>query len=372
MSKKIEIPKEKLKDLYLKQKLSTYKIAELYGCDPTVIQKKLRGYKIKLRKPKKKIIIDKEKLRDLYLKKGLSTQKISNILGISSCSVYYKLKEANIEIRKKRIFNINKEKLKELYIKNRLSCSKIAKIYNFNVVTVFEKLKKYSIKTRNLFEANVRYPKKAFDGSDELKAYMIGFRLGDLNVKSSGEDFTVIIKSSTTKRDQVNLIKEVYGKYGHFWIKKYDKIFSMMVFLDKSFNFLVKKEDNIEDWIKQENKIFFAFLAGYTDAEGNISISNGMARFRIRSYDKNLLFQIYEKLNLLGINAKFGLASKKGNFYGAKHNKDCWGVFVYSKEDLISLFNLIKHYMKHKKRLNDLTIGEQNIWERIKKQSAKL
>ena len=303
----------------------------------------------------------------MYIKQNLSVSKVAKKLGLSHCSVYYKLKEANINPRSKNLFNISKKELEALYLKEKLSCSKIARIYKVNNVTVFNKLKSYGIQTRKYIEANIKYIKKEFDGNEEIKSYMIGFRLGDLNVNSLRKEATVVVKSSTTKEDQVKLIKSVYGSYGHFWIKKYSEVFSTMVLLDKSFNFLVKKEDNIENWILQKDKLFFAFLAGYTDAEGNIGISQGRVRFRIRSYDKNILFQIFNKLNSLGINAKFGLALKKGIYSGVKHNKDCWGVFVYPKNDLLNLFSLIKPYMKHAKRINDLTIGENNILERNKR-----
>ena len=234
---------------------------------------------------------------------------------------------------------------------------------------MFEKLKKYSIKTRNYLESSIKYSKKVFDGGDELKAYMIGFRLGDLNVKSLNKDSTVVIKSSTTKEDQVNLIRGVYGKYGHFWVKKYGETFSIMTFLDKSFNFLVKKEDDIDDWILQRDDFFFAFLAGYVDAEGNMGVSQNRARFRIRTYDKNILLQIHEKLSELEINSKFGVVSKKGLYKTKKQNKDCYGVFVNSKDDLLRLLRLIKPYMKHGKRLKDLALAEKNILERNKKQT---
>lgn len=369
MTKKIEFLKRDLIDLYEKQKFSTYKIARKFNCDPSVIQKRMKEYAIIKRNPKKKIVIPREKMFDLYVRQNLSVSDSAKKLGISHCSVYYKLKEANIEPRKKKIFNISKKELEKLYLKDKLSCSKIAKIYGFNSVTVFEKLKKYSIKTRNYLESSIKYSKKVFDGGDELKAYMIGFRLGDLNVKSLNKDSTVVIKSSTTKEDQVNLIRGVYGKYGHFWVKKYGETFSIMTFLDKSFNFLVKKEDDIDDWILQRDDFFFAFLAGYVDAEGNMGVSQNRARFRIRTYDKNILLQIHEKLSELEINSKFGVVSKKGLYKTKKQNKDCYGVFVNSKDDLLRLLRLIKPYMKHGKRLKDLALAEKNILERNKKQT---
>ena len=369
MTRKIVISKKTLEDLYLNKKLSTYKIAKRLNCDPSVIQKRLKEYDIRTRSPKKKIIIQKEKLQDLYLGQRLSVSETAKKIGISHCSLYYKLKEAGIEPRKKRLFNPSKNKLEKLYLKNKLSCSKIAQIYGINTVTVFEKLKKYSIKTRSYLESNIKYPKKVFDGSNELKAYMVGFRLGDLNVKSLSEKSTVIIKSSTTKEDQVNLIKEIYGGYGHFWVKRYGDLFSTMTFLDNSFNFLVKKEDDVDDWIMQRDKFFFAFLAGYSDAEGNFGIYGNAARFRIGSYDKNILKKIYLKLNSLEIKANFNL---EGRAVKGKHNQDFYRVSINGKKSLIRFINLLKPYIKHAKRYKDMVLCEKNILERNKKQNVNL
>jgi len=367
MSKKIEIQKSILEDLYLKQKFSTYKIAKMFKCNPSIIQKRLRENRIELRSPKQKIEIQKEKLFDFYINKRLSTQKISKILKISSSCVYYKMSEAGIKTRQKRIVKISRKKLRRLYHDRNLSCSEIGKKFDCDKITIFNKMKEYGIKRRNLSQANTIYSKKKFDGDNILKAYLIGFRLGDLNVKAKNGNSTIMVKSNTTKKEQFQLIKKIYGKYGHFKGYFNGKIYSTYCNLDSSFNFLLKKEDNVEDWILNNNKCFFSFLAGYTDAEGNISVSQGRARFRIRTYDKNILFQIYNKLNSLNINTIFNLASKAGVLHNRKQNKDCWGVFVSSKEALSKLFEFIKPYMKHKKRRNDLILAEKNVLERNKK-----
>lgn len=369
MTARIEIPKEKLVELYLNQKFSTRKIASILKCEHTAIINRLKKYKIEIRQPKKEIIIPKEKLIELYKDKKLSTQKIARILKISSCSVYYKLKEAGIPTRKKKIFDIDKNKLEELYSEKGLSCSKIAKLYKFDKVTVFEKLKKYSIRTRNYLEANIKHAKKSFDGTEDTKAYMIGFRLGDLNVKAINNKATVIIKSCTTKEAQLNLIKEVYGNKGHIWTRKYGKTYSIMVFLDKSFNFLTKKEDDIEEWIFKSNNLFFAFLGGYTDAEGNFGLYDNRARFRLGTYEKNILLKIQERLTGLGIKTNFRLETPAG--YGNQH-KDFYRISINKKESLLQFISLIKPYIKHAKRHGDMARCEENILERNKKHVEEL
>lgn len=364
MTKRIEIPKNILKKLYLDKKMSTYKISKKLKCDPTVIQKRIRECHIKLRKPKEKIKIPKEKLYDLYINKKLSTQTIAKLLGFSSSLVYYKLKESGIPVRYKNIIKISKEKLKKLYLKKNLSCSEIARIFNCDKVTIFNKLKRYKLNTKSLSEVNVIFPKKKFFGDNELKAYMIGFRLGDLNVKSINKNSTVYIKSNTTKKEQVDLIRQIYGKYGHFKVSQRKKDYCVWCNLDKSFSFLSPKEDKIEEWILNDNNCFFSFLAGYSDAEGSFGIYQHKARFRIGSYDKNILNQIKYKLNYSGISAKSNLEGKANP---GKYNKDFYRVSVNKKNCLLDLINLIKPYTRHKKRLRDMIKAEKNILERNKK-----
>jgi len=62
---KVDIPKEELKELYLKKKLTTYQIAKLYGCWNTTIGNKLKAFGIKRRNPKKKKVFPKELLKEL-------------------------------------------------------------------------------------------------------------------------------------------------------------------------------------------------------------------------------------------------------------------------------------------------------------------
>jgi predicted DNA-binding protein YlxM (UPF0122 family) len=369
MSKRIEIQRETLKRLYLQKNLSTHKIAKIFGCNPTAIQNRLKEYKIKSRLPKKKIAIPKDMLYNLYINQRLSTQKIAEKLGMSSCSVYYKLVEAGIETRQKNIIKISKERLKYLYHNKNLSCSEIGKILKCDHVTIFKKLNNYNIKTKSLSLANTIYPKKRFDGNDELKAYMIGFRLGDLNAKRDLNSSIVKIKSSTTKEEQVKLIKSIYGGYGHFWMKDYNGIYSMECALDKSFNFLVKKEDKIEDWILNKDNLFISFLAGYSDAEGNFGVYSNAARFRVRTYDKNILKQISERLNSMSIKTNFNLESEAGM---GNQNQDFYRVSVASKESLLKLILLLKPYLKHEKRFRDMLRCENNILERNKKYEREI
>lgn len=369
MTKRIGISKRKLESLYLKKGLSSYKIAKIYKCDPGVVQRRLKEHNIPLIYKKEKIIISKKRLYDLYVNKCLSTYKIANLFGCRSTTIYYRLKEYEINTRHKKIVSIPKGKLKKLYWKEELSLSQISERYDCSPSAILGKLKKYKISRRNRSEANISYPKKPFEGDLIMKSYMIGFRIGDLHVKKKKPSHkTITVNSNTTKLAQVKLIKEVFGCYGHFYTKERRGVYEIYCQLDKSFSFLVPKKDNIPKWILNNKRYFFSFLAGYTDAEGCIKVNQGRARYRIGSYDKNLLKQIYNKLTEFNLYPRYILETRAGTIYsGVKMNGDFWRVSVNKKSALLKLFSLLEPYIKHSTKIEDLKIAKNNILERIER-----
>ena len=68
MGKKKDISKNQLKNLYEKQKLTSFQIAEKLGCCQATIWKRLKEFKIKLRLPGvKRVKITKNQLEKLYI-----------------------------------------------------------------------------------------------------------------------------------------------------------------------------------------------------------------------------------------------------------------------------------------------------------------
>jgi hypothetical protein len=140
-------------------------------------------------------------------------------------------------------------------------------------------------------------------------------------------------------------------------------------YLNESFDFLLKKEDNIDDWILGDKEPFSAFLAGYLDAEGHFGVYNGFSEFSIATYDKNILHQISKKLVLLGVEcpkSKITVKKGKADKRGVPCHKDLWRVRITRKEPIRQVIELVKTHVKHAKRLCDLEKAEQNLLERNK------
>jgi len=365
--KSINISKNALNTLYIEKGLSAPKIAKICHCEQTAILNRLRKYNIPIRQPKQKIIISKKELKQLYKKRKLSAYKIAKIFHCVSGTIYRDLKAYKIKTRPLRRINLTKDKLKSLYIDKKLPLNKIAEIYKCCPPVILDKMRKYGIPRRTISETSTRHLKKDFNGNSVEKSYLIGFRLGDLRVR---KDHNLIgIGCGTTKLVQIQLIRALFSPYGPIWITKKDKNGALHIdcSLNPSFRFLLPKHNSIPKWILRNKKNFFCFLAGYTDAEGNIMISQGRARFRIRSYDKRILKDIHGKLRKLGIKSLFGLDKKAGiDKRGVIRREDCWKVIVNERESLSKLFRFLKHLIKHKKRENDLLKAEKNVILRLK------
>jgi len=222
------------------------------------------------------------------------------------------LKKHKIRIRtkseaRKVFYNINipPKELRKLYLERKMSSNKIAKKFNCAPPSIRERLREHNILIRSHYKAHLlcnrpRYKRHDFNGTPQEKAYLIGFRQGDLHV-SQARPRTIVVSVASSKREQIELFEKLFSRYGHIWkgeirIVKGKKVLPLYCCLNNTFNFLIKKKDLIEPWVLKNTKYFAAFLAGYTDAEGTFCLCGSDAVFSIRSQDKNILYQIREKL----------------------------------------------------------------------------
>lgn len=385
----INIPKKELRKLYLEKKFSSLKIAEIYKCGHVTIRQRLRKYGIRVRilseanRARFNINIPKKELKKLYLERKISSIEIAKIYYCSPGTIRRLLRKYGIKIRtkseaKKLFYNINisKKELRTLYLKRKLSCPKIAKIFNCSSFLIRNKLKEHGIPSRSVKEAlclsnQPRYLRKDFSGDLEEKAHLIGFGKGDLHINQTSSR-TIHVSMHSSKLSQIKLFEGLFSKYGHIWRGNPDKIKAVSVrcFLNNTFEFLVDKKDIIDPWILKNKKYFFAFLAGYTDAEGSFCICRDNGVFNIRSQDKKIIYQIREKLIELEILLRPAqVVRRKGtkDIRGTISNKDIWGIFVYRKNALLKLIDLLNPYLKHADKRRWMKIVKNNIIWRNKK-----
>lgn len=370
--RKILIKKEILKTFYCDKSYSGRDIAKIYQCDSSVIFRRLREYKIPLKLLKQEIIIPEKKLAGLYLKKKLSTYKIARIYNCDPKTIYKKLKDYKIPTRPLKIIKISKNKLDDLYFKKRLSLKKISKLYRCNQVAIFKKMKRYDMNLRTPWETNIKYPRYNFSDDKIEKAYLLGFRAGDLGVrKTSKKTGTILVGCNSTKPAQIKLINQLFRNYGPVWIgkKNYLGVRSIDTSLNRSFNFLLPKKDKVASWILANKKYFAAYTAGYTDAEGSIGIYRNRAKFRLGSYDIGILKAINSLFLKRGFKALLTLETKAGfrDKRGVIHRGNFWRITINEKASLLFLFNLIGPYLKHSDRIRAMKKAINNIHKRNKK-----
>ncbi|OGD56840.1 hypothetical protein A2V71_01015 [Candidatus Berkelbacteria bacterium RBG_13_40_8] len=269
--------------------------------------------------------------------------------------------------------NIDKKELKVLYWQKYWSAHKIATKFDCTYSTIINRLKEYKIPLKNSSLARQRYLKKDFSGDGVEKAYLLGFRIGDLNVyKTNPRAETVIVRCHTTDKNQIILIKNCFKNYGKVTISERKGHFHINCFLNKSFSFLLKKFKKPPINVKITKEIF-AFIAGYTDAEGNFILNQGKARFKIDCYDKGVLFWIASKLKSQGIKHKIRQLGEKDKEYynGRKLNSDLWRLNINFANDLLNFISEIIKHSKHKKRISQMKIAKNNVLQRLAQGTIK-
>lgn len=369
--KSFEIPKKTLADLYQNKKLDRKKIAERYGCGIVTVTKELKRHGIKVRRSKWiKVKISKKELEDLYIKKRLTTYQIAEMYKCCQATIWKRLREYNIKARKPYSLFARiptKNELVNLYVNRGLSTWEIEMRYGYSRGTLYRHLRKYGlIKTRA--KAHIRYARRDFDGDNVKKAYLIGFRLGDLRVRKIWENSeTIHVDCGSTKIEQINLIHNLFKKYGKIWTSKPTKKGKMQTeaFLNLSFSFLLEKK--VPNWLLNNRDNFFAFLAGFTDAEGCIKINKNQAYYSLGNYDSELLSLIKRNLAKYGIESPKIHESDTSKYFtkdGYGHNQNYWTFRITKKSNLLELLNSIEPFIKHSKKITDIRQAKMNIIER--------
>ena len=264
---------------------------------------------------------------------------------------------------------INDAQLAKLYIEQELTCADLGKRFNCSDVTIRTHLIKFGIEMRRAGKWKFKYPKYPFTGTLVEKAYMIGFRIGDLNVfKRNASSRAIIVRCHTTQQDQIDIIEAIFRKYGHVNISP-PRVYGSHIncYLDLSFDFLMDK-NSIPAEIKNDTGAAWAFIAGYTDAEGNLILNQGKARFKIDSYDKFVLDWMAVFLTKEGIRSKLRRIAEKGTAYPFEAKgvwpRDLWRLNINWAHDLQIFLERVMPYLKHKKRILDAHKCLANIKKR--------
>lgn len=256
------------------------------------------------------------------------------------------------------MIEIDRDNLERLYINQKLAGREIAKILDVSPWTVWNRLELFKIPVRK----QIPHPKITFSGDVKEKAYMLGFRTGDLYVMKKSQN-CIKVDGGSSQLIFTRIFENIFGKYGI--IKIYErkgriteKSFKVISYLDSSFEFLVEKLNEIPKVIMDNNEQFLSFLAGYSDAEGSWIIANNIQKvgkskdsiFSLGSCDRIILNQIHQKLIEYGLNSHIYLSKKAGTSTKlGKYKEDFYRVRVYGK-DAAKLAGMTLPFIRHERK----------------------
>jgi hypothetical protein len=272
----------------------------------------------------------------------------------------------------RRKITIPKKVLEQLYLNGYKSPTTIAKLFNCNRMTIQARIRELNIPFRSPSIARMRYRKYDFSGDLIEKAYLIGFRLGDLNVyQTSSLSELIVARCNTTNFAQIELIKSLFSKYGTVTVSTGEYSSNINCYLNKSFLFLLNSKKIVPLWIEKNEKTVIAFIAGYVDAEGTFQINQGRGRFALATCDREILWWIHMQLkrfNILGIYKKIAEKGSRsiGNYF---FKEDVWRLNINELSSLLIFINILKSYLKHEKRISDMNVVLDNLEFRKEKRS---
>lgn len=144
------------------------------------------------------------------------------------------------------------------------------------------------------------------------------------------------------------MFESTFSKYGR--VRRYPKYndvsgyhWCCYVDLHHTFGFLLKKPRTVPNWVLHDETLFFAFLAGYFDAEGCISFDlrngNKAVRCVVNSCDLHILRRVSSRLKGMGFNLNFRLVSEAGT-HGL--NSDFWGIRLGRREQVVRFLDRLE------------------------------
>jgi intein-encoded DNA endonuclease-like protein len=112
-------------------------------------------------------------------------------------------------------------------------------------------------------------------------------------------------------------------------------------------------------------------MAGYVDAEGSFGLNQLKARFKIDSYDVEILGWMRGVLQKSSLHIIFRQIAKKGQpqYRIGIFHKDLWRFEINEARSIFRFIHMVSPYMRHEKRKADMIRCQHNIEERLYKRT---
>lgn len=385
----VHATREELDELYNLRGWSMSDIARHFGVSETTIYRWMNKLGLPRRdqfKAGRRPPMDDDALRqeldNLYNRQRFSLPEIARRFKVSHTCVRFWMDKLGLTRRERSQAaeeasrkSLDGAEVERLYVAG-LTLEEIGQQFGVSTNAILLRLKERNVARRGSRE--MHYPRRDFSGDPLEKAYLLGFRLGDLTVRMNHDGpncATIRVTCSTSKTEQLDLLHTLFASYGYVNVNPDSKgVYHGLCWLNTSFDFLIPKRDRIPAWILRalqdsDPQPFVAFLAGYIDAEGYFHVqSNGKnAYLQLASYDVTILRQMQMILNdRIGIRCPpIRIAKPKGTpIKGAPYvsNNDLWCLSINRKASLARLCELLEPHLKHAKRRTDM----HAVWANVK------
>ena len=221
---------------------------------------------------------------------------------------------------------------------------------------------------KGIREKRRKYERKPFDGMDEDKAYLMGLRHGDLSVSKPWRG-VVRVSTSTTHPAMANLFRSLFEPYGHVYQHpRYKKDmmtyeWNLSTILDETFDFLLPKWNEIKKWVLSDSRLVVAYLSGFLDAEGSITIARSVdGHVQLMTYYNNsdlaLLKWVQSMIESLGFKTCLCLNKKKGTRtkkYGIVMRRDYWQLSINGRVNVQTFLRVL--HVRHREKEQRISIA---------------
>jgi hypothetical protein len=229
---------------------------------------------------------------------------------------------------------------------------------------------------RNSAPERSKRPKRPFDGTDEEKAYILGFCQGDLNVRQVSS-LAIFVSSTTTHPAFAKLFHGLFERYGPVYQypmyeagKGYK--WKLAVRLDNSFQFLLQTPSGTLQWARTSRKLLMNWLAGLIDSDGNINITHdgGYVRATVTIYNQDLSLLDSAKHALIAAGFHPGgpyLQYRAGTVTTYKYRRDMLSLGLERRLDVENLIKELplRHDEKVRRRALFLSVTFPAKWDSV-------
>jgi hypothetical protein len=229
---------------------------------------------------------------------------------------------------------------------------------------------------RNSAPERSKRAKRPFDGTDEEKAYILGFCQGDLNARQVSS-LAIFVSSTTTHPAFAKLFHELFERYGPVYQypmyeagKGYK--WKLAVRLDNSFQFLLQTPSGTLQWARTSRKLLMNWLAGLIDSDGNINITHdgGYVRATVTIYNQDLSLLDSAKHALIAAGFHPGgpyLQYRAGTVTTYKYRRDMLSLGLERRLDVENLIKELplRHDEKVRRRALFLSVTFPAKWDSV-------